>query len=378
VPSVVPFPDRKRIAEEAAAWLIRLDRGDLSELERVELRNWINVSPVNRSTIIAQVRLWDEMQRLATLAELFPWEEEQADSVTENSSGPAASAPAETRLSRRRFGHSVRFAAPAVLFCACLVASIAVVRYEYLPAAWIFWKQNDVVYVTRTGEQLKVTLEDGSEVALNTRSEIRVRFSEKERKIQLKRGEAFFRVAHNPASPFVVAASKGDVRALGTAFNVRLQGNEVEVLVAEGLVRVATRRQSKDDTLSVPSLLLRAGRSVTYDSVLAAPTNVERAQLRQRLAWTEGKWAFNGQTLNQVVVELRRHSDKRIEIADPETANLRIGGYFDIGDVEQFLRALESGFGVQHQHVSPQLILLSSPEKPQECRDAACEAVGTR
>ncbi|MES1194684.1 MAG: FecR domain-containing protein, partial [Opitutus sp.] len=59
-----------------------------------------------------------------------------------------------------------------------------------------------------------------------------------ERRVRLVRGEAHFSVAKNPDRPFIVSAGQVAVRAVGTAFNVRLRSTAVEVLVTEGKVQV--------------------------------------------------------------------------------------------------------------------------------------------
>ena len=54
------------------------------------------------------------------------------------------------------------------------------------------------------------------------------------RKIRLLRGEAHFVVAHDPGWPFEVFAGRGRIKAVGTAFSVRLTDDRVKVTVFEG------------------------------------------------------------------------------------------------------------------------------------------------
>src|SRR6185312_8533669 len=82
------------------------------------------------------------------------------------------------------------------------------------------------------------TLVDGSVVELRDTAEIAVDYAGPLRRVTLRRGEALFQVAKNPARPFVVKAGGLEVRAVGTAFSVQIDGAAVDVLVTEGRVSV--------------------------------------------------------------------------------------------------------------------------------------------
>ena len=93
-------------------------------------------------------------------------------------------------------------------------------------------------YATDIGEQQTVRLSDGSEIRLNTNTLVEVNYLDGNRNIHLYKGEAHFDVAHDPEKPFTVKARKGEIRALGTVFSVRVKNNRVNVIVEEGTVRI--------------------------------------------------------------------------------------------------------------------------------------------
>ncbi|QHS63203.1 FecR family protein [Chitinophaga agri] len=97
-------------------------------------------------------------------------------------------------------------------------------------------------YYTRTGERKQLRLQDGSVIAMNSGSHIRVYpdFS-KDRRVDLTDGEAYFDVQHDPAHPFIIRAGKVTTHVLGTAFNIRAykELNEISVAVTAGKVQVA-------------------------------------------------------------------------------------------------------------------------------------------
>ena len=211
---------------------------------------------------------------------------------------------------------------------------------------------SELVYRTERGEQIDIQLADGSTLSLNTLSEARIHFETGLRTVYLTYGEAHFDVASDPQRPFVVQAGQGHVRAVGTAFNVRLRDEQVvEVLVSEGVVEVvaeaATEPVSSDEPETAPTVMLEQGGSAIYTTSITHSEALPNTKVEQRLAWRRGKWLFEGETLAEVLDEVSRYTDREIVIADPELSGLRIGGYFDIGDVDGLMKALELGFGVE-------------------------------
>ena len=71
------------------------------------------------------------------------------------------------------------------------------------------------------GQRVSITLSDGTIVALNPSSKLKVPnvFEGDERKVELL-GEGFFKVAHNEKAPFTVKTENYNVQVLGTEFNV--------------------------------------------------------------------------------------------------------------------------------------------------------------
>ena len=102
---------------------------------------------------------------------------------------------------------------------------------------YVIFKHADT-YATRAGERRTITLSDGSQLVLDSRTEVRVRYSRSERDVQLVGGQARFNVSKDASRPFVVHAGGQWVRAVGTAFNVDLLGDTLAVTLIEGRVRV--------------------------------------------------------------------------------------------------------------------------------------------
>jgi transmembrane sensor len=210
-------------------------------------------------------------------------------------------------------------------------------------------------FETRVGDFSRIVLDDGSIIDLNTDSELRVRLGSDRREVRLLRGEGRFQVAHDPARPFVVRADDTDVRAVGTAFSVRLRDSaQIDVLVSEGRVAIATAR--------VPNAPpLNAGDAAVLLSNRISVSRVEPQQLERRFAWTSGKLQFRGETLDEAVAEINRYNRRHLELADPALAQLRVGGTFNATDPESFAAALASSFGLKVESASPESIVLRPP-----------------
>ncbi|WP_317208861.1 FecR family protein [Sphingobium yanoikuyae] len=209
-------------------------------------------------------------------------------------------------------------------------------------------------YRTALGETRTVRLADGSKIHLNTNSSVEVALHDDVRSISLLKGEAQFDVAHDKKRPFIVNADGTLVRAVGTMFNVRLRADVTELTVIEGIVAVrngdsAVRR-------------IESGRSAAVRSGSIAVTHLEPAKIRQRTAWQAGMVEFEGDTLAQAVEEFNRYRPTPLVIGDPAIASLRVGGAFRLDRSQDFVDALESGFGIRAVPGSDNSIILVSAE----------------
>lgn len=223
-------------------------------------------------------------------------------------------------------------------------------------------------YSSVVGEQKTVTLADGSEVILNTGSQIEVLYSENARNIRLVRGEALFDVAKNKERPFVVYAGTGAVRAVGTAFAVQLHHENVEVTVTEGLVELSSYTAPKaslvDELLEgdSPQALanLAAGQTAKFSNVIETLETVEQDKIDQKLSWRSGILMLDGTTLEDVVKDVGRYTLLEFIIADAKIRDLRISGYFKTGETDVLLNTLESSFNIKVERTDNGIVYLSS------------------
>jgi transmembrane sensor len=182
---------------------------------------------------------------------------------------------------------------------------------------------------------------------------LNARISGSRRDIILTRGEALFHVAHDTTRPFYVTAGGTVIRAVGTAFSVRIRDSEhVDVLVEEG--RVAVAPPGKQANFENPSLLasadmVSAGEGANVRRSVVSIHSVLAKDITRKLAWTEGYLAFQGETLADVVQEFNRYNQRQITIADPSIVNLQFGGIFRTTELDSFVATLQHSFNVEAQ-----------------------------
>ena len=229
---------------------------------------------------------------------------------------------------------------------------------------WLLAKPSENSYSTGVGGFQHIVLDDQSAIDLNTDSAIRVAYSVGIRKVELLRGEASFAVAHNAQRPFVVLAGDTAVRAVGTRFDVQRLMNSVEITVDEGKVAVGEMRVLEATQALLPPNIpqIAAGQSATASGQGFKLNTLPRQDLDRKLAWQNQMLVFDGDTLSEVVAQFNRYNVRQLVIGDPQVATLRIGGYFKPTNIDAFVSALRSNFGIEAQD-SGTLVLLK-PASP--------------
>jgi transmembrane sensor len=188
-----------------------------------------------------------------------------------------------------------------------------------------------------TGETRIVALEDGSRVQLDARSAIALRYCAAERRVELIAGEAWFEVAPDVRRPFVVAAAGGEIRALGTAFDVAVDASGARVAVAEHSVRV---------TSGGTDVVVAEGERSAYraDAAASRPEPMKSAWVG---AWRRGKLIVENAPLRDVISALGRHHHGFVACMSEAICARTVTGVFGTQDPLQSLEALETALGLR-------------------------------
>jgi transmembrane sensor len=342
------MPKASEISDAAAEWLIRLEGQTTPEIWDT-FQSWMDQDPRHRAAFVRLRVAWNRVDQLKTLrpvdgtidSDLLATTKINPATVVARGLQPLQGKP------RQRPEDLVMPDRRRVIATAAAIAATGV--FAWFGAYHLGW----TTYETGLGEWQKIQLPDGTTVNLNTDTELNARISGSRRDIILTRGEALFHVAHDTTRPFYVTAGGTVIRAVGTAFSVRIRDSEhVDVLVEEG--RVAVAPPGKQANFENPSLLasadmVSAGEGANVRRSVVSIHSVLAKDITRKLAWTEGYLAFQGETLADVVQEFNRYNQRQITIADPSIVNLQFGGIFRTTELDSFVATLQHSFNVEAQ-----------------------------
>jgi len=233
---------------------------------------------------------------------------------------------------RRPVRTAATFAALAAALAVGVVLAWPLARFALSPAR---------TYETTAGQVRTLALADGSTVALNGASRIRVKIGGARREVTLERGEALFDVHHDETRPFVVAAGGGRVTVLGTRFDVALNRQSVELEVERGLVRF-----DKVSDRSTSVLVPAAHQTSLTNGAIAPPAPLD---LDAAAAWRTGWLGVSDMRLAEILPRLERWSSKPIVVRNEALLQKRVAGRFRLSDPKAVLDSLGTlgGFDVQ-------------------------------
>ncbi|WIW90221.1 FecR family protein (plasmid) [Sphingobium sp. V4] len=305
------------IEEEAVAWFVRLHDENATDDDRAAHAQWLAADPHHGPVWLEVAQLWLGMDGLQGV---------DAPDVI------AIQPPTAPRavVTRRRL------AAAAVAF---LIGS----------AGWMANRSHLFADErTAVAENRSVALSDGSRVELAASSALSVDFSQAERKVVLHDGEAFFVVAKDDSRPFRVQAADGSITDIGTAFDVKLGRQAVDVAVTHGVVDVVMPNH--------PAVRLTPGRAVRYGANgVAAPKGIDAANIG---LWREGRLAFDNAPLPEVLRDLERYRRGRIIVMDESLDRLAVSGMFDATRTDAALDTIVRTLPVRLVRITRFLVLV--------------------
>lgn len=311
---------KRQIQAEAAAWMARLHADDRDEADARGFRDWLAADPAHAMAFEAIDNVWSLTGALprGLRGELTP----------------AARAP--HRLSRRALTAGVGALAVAG-------AGVALLR----PAS-------ARVYQTDTGEQKHVMLSDGSGIFLDAQTRLSVCFSDKERSANLQYGRVNFRIARDARRPFVVEAADRRIIATQSSFDVRCEGDHVQVVLIRGGAAIrAVDKPAEEKTLQPGERLVARTGAMRLD----------KPNLTPLLAWQTGQAIFENEELSAAVQEMNRYSTEKLDIADPRLSAMRVSGVYRVGDNAAFARSVAQLLPIAVHREADQVLLLGDDSR---------------
>ena len=314
-PSVAP------VEVAASRWLERRHFSTWSAEDRAAFDAWLAQSLSHEVAYLRLEAAWSRTERLAALRM------------------PVPESASEPKHRRRAIFGGIAIAA----FVGIVLAG---------SSAWLLLTQKQNVYATGLGGRQTVRLADGSQIDLNTDTVLRTTISANRRTVMLEKGEAYFRIRHDAARPFIVMAAGNRITDLGTSFLIRNDPTRLEVALIEGRASF----ESLNKVSHQPTVL------ASGDVVVATPDSVSLTKKSQRnlasdLGWRRGVLIFDYTTLADAATEFNRYNRQKIILADASLGRHTVVGTFPATNVKLFGRVVQVILGLRVEEHEDEIII---------------------
>ncbi len=331
LPDMPQAEPRQARLDIALDWLMRVRQDSDDARLQAELQEWLQAAPENAEALLKAERVWSLTGQLAP-ATAHKWPPIPP---------VAAPAPPPLPAARPRRRRTLSWAVGGAL-AACLVAAVAPSLNTALQADF-----------QTASERREIQLPDGSRAILDSHSAIAFEFTATRRDIRLLCGQVFFEVKPDRSKPFNVQAQDLDVTVTGTAFNVDLEKNTIEVGVQHGSVKVTERESNR-----LLSSGLTAGQQLDFNRS-NGQTELQTLPANRIATWRNGQLIADNARMADVVDELRRYLPGTLWLKDSQLAEKRITGVYDTSNPEAALRAMAQPHGAKVEGWGPWVLVIS-------------------
>jgi len=333
----------ERLAE-AAVWIARLHGEERGRAIEQGFKRWLQEDPLNARAFELATEVWNDAAKLRI--------------------------PSQAAVARPQSAVRFKLTFAALTAVAVLMVGIGVT---------LRLREDGVG--TAVGEQRLLTLEDGTQIYLNTSTRVVVSYDKTTRRVELQAGEAIFHVAKKPDWPFVVTAGDRQVKALGTSFIVRRDEQRVAVTLMEGKVVVSSvlstssslpviaGEGSVDPAAHEPAasgeatpnevFMMAPGQRLTFTA--GGATQLDTPSLDKTTAWRRGQVVLDDTPLSAAVVEMNRYNSVKLVIEDPQASRLLVNGLFQAGDSMSFAKAVAHTYGLSVIERDGEIVLAGGP-----------------
>lgn len=292
--------------------------GELTETMRAEFEDWISQSGTHKRAYDSVVRLWADLN----------W--------SESLNRTALNAP-ETKPVGRRASKGLLPVAVGLMAAAAAVAAFIMqvpTPSHRMPAPTPVFAET--LHQTTIGEVREFELEDGSLVTLAGNSTLAVLQMDETRRVELRKGDAYFSVSRNEHSPFTVTTPRLSVSVLGTEFEINTKPNHEEVSVSEGLVEVSTTDGNARVKLSV-------GERAIVDRETMETATFDPARSAN---WRSGRLSFVNAPLEELVAETNQYFPGGIYFGDSDVSAFSVTTSFRTDQTETAISGVARSLGL--------------------------------
>jgi transmembrane sensor len=310
------------IDELASLWAVRLEGGDLTEIQCAELDTWLITDSRHRTALTEYCQLSTQLE--AQLPQF-------AASLSSSPTAPDQPGSLPTASNARP---RPRWWIPVGIALATAACFAVVLSRQTLPTSSI------ERVATSIAQRESLTLADGTIVDLNAHTSLTFDYSPSARRVRMGRGQAFFAVTKDINRPFIVDTPLGSVRVTGTAFDVRtLSTDSIAVTVAEGSVEVRLGENEKQ--VATAPIQLSAHDQLSVNAGEFTVRKLSATTCADEFAWQEGLVVVQAAPLSEVLQRFAHYHGLGIS-ATKAAAHLTLTGRFKIEDLNGFLLSLET------------------------------------
>jgi transmembrane sensor len=292
---------------------------NLSESDKLKVRNWIEESQENRKMFHQVEKLWNlsEKVKLADVNIGNAWDK--------------VNTKAQIRQKRefnifRQYGNQIiRIAAVLVIGFLTVVLIRSISNKQTIIAG------SDI---------LELALNDGSHVDLNKNAQLQFpkTFKGHTREVFLQ-GEAYFEIAHNPRKPFIIHTPEVQIKVLGTSFNMNSStSGDVEIIVNTGTVELTSNKTKN-------SVVLHKNERALFSAFSNSITKDINTDLNY-LSWKTMKFIFRETRLEDVFQKLEHVYNIHVVVNDPSILDLKLNATYDKAEVEVIVNFICKTFGL--------------------------------
>jgi transmembrane sensor len=304
---------------QAAHWLAVLQGEDVSHADRKAFHSWRHADPRHHLAVARMEALMGAFDDLPSV-------------------------PSRKALSRTFTPAPASFFRPGFQ---------AIALVGVLACGWFGVEQAPVWLAdqrTHIGERREISLSDGSQLRLNSDSALDVEFDERQRLIDLRKGEIWVEVAKDQHRPFVVRTDQGTITALGTRFVVRKAADgAVQVSVLESAIAAKAQRSG--------DVKVATGEQATLKDGLVQTPQVFGNQ--DPAAWTRGVLKVDDQPLSDVLQALAVYRHGVLQFDEQALAGLRVSGLFRLDDTDAALATLADNLPIKVEHYTDLFVMIT-------------------
>lgn len=308
--------------------------------------NYIQISPAHADLVSRAKEKYTELFHALAAADLEEQVARLKDSINNTAPTPVYSIQAEADKKQSNiFKLAIKITAAVIVVIGLFVAR------DYFNKTSLDGVQT---FAAANGERKTIQLPDGSDVTINSGSTLQINqhFGAECRDVYLQ-GEAFFEVKHNASIPFIVHTAVMDVKAVGTAFNVKAYQNELytETALIKGLVEVTLKEENNirvllhanekikwktvgpDNSIQLPASTIQSAGHINLPDSLRKKIVATNDGIIKEIAWKADKLIFFDEQFDEIARLLERWYNVKINFANDALRSYHFSGAFEKEDL---------------------------------------------